>query len=126
MQYIPSRFFSKCTLYIIPVFKNQPVVLDRVWPDFILKVKLQLVYWKIKWFVLFDFENYFWTFHLLFHSRRQWDGLVKAWKLQIHQWNQNGSGKKISKKQDPPVVVPQDKSLDMLIQLVISSDLPYR
>ena len=60
------------------------------------------------------------------YSRRQWDGLVKAWKLQIHQWNQNGSGKKISKKQDPPVVVPQDKSLDMLIQLVISSDLPYR
>jgi len=61
-----------------------------------------------------------------YYSRRQWDGLVKAWKLQIHQWNQNGSGKKISKKQDPPVVVPQDKSLDMLIQLVISSDLPYR
>ena len=63
--------------------------------------------------------------HLFFllQSRRQWDGLIKAWKLQIHQWN--GNGKKISKKQDPPVV-PQDKSLDMLIQLVISSDLPYR
>lgn len=21
------------------------------------------------------------------YSRRQWDGLVKAWKLQIHAWN---------------------------------------
>ena len=49
--------------------------------------------------------------------------MIKAWKLQIHQWGR--SGKINSKKQDPPPV-PQDKSLDMLIQLVISSDLPYR
>ena len=21
------------------------------------------------------------------YSRRQWDGLVKAWKLQVHAWN---------------------------------------
>ena len=21
------------------------------------------------------------------YSRRQWDGLIKAWKLQIHSWN---------------------------------------
>ena len=23
------------------------------------------------------------------YSRRQWDGLIKAWKLQIHSWNQD-------------------------------------
>jgi len=24
------------------------------------------------------------------YSRRQWDGLIKAWKLRIHAWNANG------------------------------------
>jgi hypothetical protein len=24
------------------------------------------------------------------YSRRQWDGLIKAWKLQIHSWNAKG------------------------------------
>ena len=24
------------------------------------------------------------------YSRRQWDGLIKAWKLQIHNWNAKG------------------------------------
>lgn len=24
------------------------------------------------------------------YSRRQWDGLIKAWKLQIHAWNSKG------------------------------------
>ena len=24
------------------------------------------------------------------YSRRQWDGLIKAWKLQIHAWNAKG------------------------------------
>ena len=24
------------------------------------------------------------------YSRRQWDGLIKAWKLRIHAWNKDG------------------------------------
>ena len=37
----------------------------------------------------------FHIFLLLIHrnvkySRRQWDGLIKAWKLQIHSWNAKG------------------------------------
>ena len=26
-------------------------------------------------------------FRYVKYSRRQWDGLIKAWKLQIHVWN---------------------------------------
>ena len=33
-----------------------------------------------------NFNNFF--FHRnVKYSRRQWDGLIKAWKLQIHNWN---------------------------------------
>lgn len=28
---------------------------------------------------------------LVKYSRRQWDGLIKAWKLQIHAWNAKGT-----------------------------------
>ena len=30
----------------------------------------------------------------LLHSRRQWDGLIKHWKIRIHEWDQsNGASK---------------------------------
>lgn len=38
------------------------------------------------------------------YSRRQWDGLVKAWKLQIHAWNAEGAASSPEKDVKFPVV----------------------
>jgi len=47
------------------------------------------------------------------YSRRQWDGLIKAWKLQIHSWNAKGDTdvfQKIdewqNKEEDDPILGP--------------------
>merc|ERR1712018_762367 len=34
------------------------------------------------------------------YSRRQWDGLIKAWKLQIHSWNQDKHSYPVEKWSD--------------------------
>jgi len=48
------------------------------------------------------------------YSRRQWDGLIKSWKLRIHAWNANGESDVFEtvdewKNQDPILGVTEEE-----------------
>jgi len=50
------------------------------------------------------------------YSRRQWDGLIKAWKLRIHAWNANGESDVFEtvdewKNHDPILGVAEEDSI---------------